>query len=354
MIDFREYLNDGTYDFPKLDTNEMTVVHNSFSEERKFVHDTMMCVYNGKIYMAWYSCPKDEIADDTMIVGKSSSDNGMSWSEPFIIAKNDGRRGEVRHYVPVSFAIDQGTLYAIVSEMTQHDRPVCTALYRMENKNGTESWECVTHIVSEEDNISLIVNNNVIPLPNGGYITSGRYYPEKNRYPDRPCIVMSADGDITKWKILPLSKEALGTCPETSVTVSADGKWIAVTRNSVGERSVFFISEDLGATWIRMENNIPAVASKLYLYTLSNGKTLVVFNCACDGKRRNHLCLGVLNTQNMQLESVRTVALGMSELGDLYHYPCVVENLGTVFISCTVNNGRIRSAAVFRMDISAI
>jgi len=354
MIDYKEYVKAETFDFPKIDTCEMTVVHNSFFEERKFVHDTMMCVYHEKIYMAWYSCPRGEIADDTMIIGKTSSDNGKSWSEPFIIASDDGSRGAVRHYVPVCFAIDKGRLYAIISEMTRHDRPVSTGLYRMDNKKGTESWEYVTDIISEKDNVSLIVNNNVLSLPNGGYIMSGRYYPEKNCYPDRPCVLVCADGDITKWKIVPLCGEALGTCPETSVTLTADGKLIAVTRNAAGKKSIFFISEDMGSMWTRVENSLPVVDTKLYAYTLSNGKTLVIFNCSSNGKERTRLCLGVLNTQTMLFENVRTLAFGMSEVGDIYHYPCVVENRGTVFVSCTVNKGNVRSAAVFRIDISAI
>ena len=54
----------GSYDFARPYGIEMSIVHNSLSDERTFVHDTMLCVYNEMIYMAWYSCPSGEIVDD--------------------------------------------------------------------------------------------------------------------------------------------------------------------------------------------------------------------------------------------------------------------------------------------------
>ena len=160
----------GAYDFARPDGIEMSIVHNSLSDERTFVHDTMLCVYNEMLYMAWYSCPSGEIVDDTRIICRNSADNGKTWSEPSVIAYDDGRYGEARHYVPVSFLVCQGELYAIVSSMTRHDRPVSTGLYKHFQNGDREAWEYVTDIISEDNDISLIVNNNALLLPNGNYI----------------------------------------------------------------------------------------------------------------------------------------------------------------------------------------
>lgn len=61
--DYQHFIENGTYDFALVDGIEMSIVHNSLSEERTFVHDTMLCIHNGMIYMAWYSCPIGEIVD---------------------------------------------------------------------------------------------------------------------------------------------------------------------------------------------------------------------------------------------------------------------------------------------------
>lgn len=349
MFAYERYISDGTFAYPRIPGTTMAVVHNGHREEWSFLHDTMMCVYNGSIYMAWYTCPRGEIADETLIMGRKSEDNGASWSEPFVIVRDDGSHGAPRHYVPVSFLVHQGMLYAIVSEMTAHDRPVQTKLYRMIREQDEERWEYAATLISEADNLSLIVNNNAVALPDGRLLLSGRFFPEKNRYPDRPCVLLS-DGDITKWKLVPLTSETLGNCPETSVTVTPGGKLIGVTRNTFGENSKFFVSGDWGKTWTSVENPIPVVGSKLYTATLESGRTLVAFNSAGEEQKRTRLCLGILNPETLEFTDIRTVAYGPSEVGDWYHYPCIVEKDGFVFVSCSAHSDHIRSAVIFRFE----
>lgn len=110
-------------------------------------------------------------------------------------------------------------------------------------------------------------------------------------------------------------------------------------------------SSDNGKTWRKSDLDIPAICSKLYIYTLSSGKTLVAFNFRGNGFARTRLCVGELDVENMCLTDIRTVACGMSDLGEIYHYPCIAEKDGRVMISCTVNNNNIRSAAMFNFKM---
>lgn len=335
--------------FPK--DNQMTVVHNSYREERTFVHDTMMYAFHGKIYMAWYSCPQSEIADDTMLIGRSSSDNGKTWSAPFVIARDEGKDGEPRHFVPVSFWEYKDTLYAFVSKMTRHDRPVSVSVYRLLEE--TTEWEYQQDLISEADDLSLILNHNALPQPDGSFLISGRFHPEKNCYPDRPCILRWQGGNMRDWQLIPLSEAPIGNCPETSVSRMEKGTLIAVTRNSFGSPALFYVSSDEGKTWRCSESDLPAIDAKLYLLTLSTGQTVIAFNKAENETDRTRLCLALLNPETLACKKMYTVAHGISEVGYIYHYPCLLEKDGLLFISCTVNTPEeIRSAAVFTIPLS--
>ena len=140
-------------------------------------------------------------------------------------------------------------------------------------------------------------------------------------------------------------------CPETSVTITKEGHLVAVTRNAAGHPSVFYVSRDGGATWQWEINSMPTAASKLYLWTQKNGRTLLAFNAAADGRSRTRLCLASIDVETLCCQEIYTLAHGECQVGNVYHYPCVVEKDGRLYISCTVNRGTVRSAAVLDIPV---
>lgn len=346
-------VNNQTYNFPFPSNHTSGIIHDSKMETRSFLHDTMMVSYQNRIYMAWYSNPRAEIEDDTKIIGRWTEDGGISWADPFVIAQDDGQSEQAYHYVPVSFLVKDDILYAIITKMTRHDRPVTVGLYQLVYQDGHEQWIYLQDVISESDNISFIANHNAILLPNGNYIISGRYQMPRNQFPNIPAVIISDGDDITNWRLVPMMNTTLSGYPETSVTLDENDNLIAVTRHD-GNPSLIFFSQDYGETWSDpIENPLPALGAKLYIITLSNGKIAVTFNSRDPGNSRTRLALAIINPETYVIENIYTVAKGHISHGQFYHYPSMIEKNGTLYISCTISDSANQRSA-FLIEIGQV
>jgi hypothetical protein len=67
----------------------------------QFLHDPAIEFHLGRLFAAWYNCPKQEIVGESLIRGRRSSDGGLTWSALDIIAEDT--QGHGVHYVPAQF-----------------------------------------------------------------------------------------------------------------------------------------------------------------------------------------------------------------------------------------------------------
>jgi len=327
----------------------ISVIHDSREDDRKFLHDTAIVEYNGALITAWYSCPDKEISENTAIVGRKSLDGGKSWQEPFVIVRDDGSEDGIRHFVPLSFLKRDGSLFAIISKMISHDRPVSVGLYKLINFD-TDEWEWVTDVFSESDGLSVIVNGNEgSETPDGDLVFGGRFARGVGKYPDTPCVITSRGGNILDWTLVPLSDSPVGNCPET-VTTLIGSRLVAFTRNPNGVKA--YESLNYGKSWSEKQTNLPTNPVKIFPFTLTTGKTVVAFNVSGDLLERSRLCLAEID-DNLLVKKIYTLAVGDFGLGNIYHYPCVIESNGKLLVTCTVGAG-VRSAVLISIPIESI
>ena len=64
----------------------------------QFLHDPAIEFHLGRLFAAWYNCPKQEIVGESLIRGRRSSHGGLIWSALDIIAEDT--QGHGVHYVP--------------------------------------------------------------------------------------------------------------------------------------------------------------------------------------------------------------------------------------------------------------
>ena len=341
---FKTITDTSLYPFPK--GCKSRIIHDTTGTGRAFLHDTAVTFYKDELFVSWYSCPAGEIQGDSSIVGRASVDNGKNWSELFTIVSS-ATNSSAKHFVPVSFINHEDGLFAIVSKMTAHDRPFAVELYKFDEKE--RAWFAVKEIFSLEDDLSLIVNGNAVLAKNGNFVCGGRLACGANKYPDIPCAIISEGNDITKWKTVALSNSPVGNCPETTIAITADGTLIAVTRNPEGMLTQ--ISRDDGLSWAKIDLPLPATPVKLYAYTLNSGKTLICFNGINPDGERNRLCLATLD--GLEVDKIYTVAYGKTDLGDIYHYPSLVEKEGVLYITCTLG-AHPRHALLITLPVSSL
>ena len=319
-----------------------------------FLHDTAICAYDSKLYVAWYNSTNAEICGCSLIRGRFSENAGETWSEPF------GVIGEINdaeeHYVPVNFFPHQGKLYAVITEMVGKNMTVSLDLY-VQGEDPFARWRKVAKI-SE----GFICNGPPVLMDNGNYIM-GAWIPMKEETPAFPAMLISQGQEIEKqWQCVflydPLNPASIRLrCPETTVYVEGN-RVTAFTRNDEGPSCVF-ISEDYGLTWSApYENAMNVGNSKIFAGKLSNGKRYIVYNVDHGYFIRDELVIAVGEPEGDGFGKVYRLFNGDdAELkrGRTWFYPCAYEDQGYLYVSTTLQEADYtRCAIVAKIPVESL
>ena len=315
--------------------------------EYPFLHDTSVTVLDGRLFLAWYQCTEGEIEGKTGISG-CWSDDGINWSEPeTVISDSDC------HYVPAAFyQAEDGLPHGLVTCMTGHDRPFKVVEVRRENGQ----WKRY-----KEHGISFLFNTAPRQLPDGSWISGGRFPAAEGELPLIPAAAKRCAGS-EEWQLLPFPgpwEEGNFPLkyPETALFF-ADGAWHAVARCDGGAAYTYRAGAD-GTGWkFTGETNLPAIGAKWYAGNLPDGRDYLLFNELAAGDERLRLVL-LVREQGAEAFSKRFVlADGWDEslsCGPYWHYPsaCVFED--ALYVSCTSNKEEsVRNAACIRVPLKSL
>lgn len=308
------------------------IIHRA-DEEYPFLHDTMIAELDGKLLCAWYNCSENEIVGKTVIRGRWSDDHGESWSAPQMIAQADAGSGI--HMVPAIFSEEAGGIYAYITEMSAHDRPVGYGVYRY---TGAE-WEQIAH-----DDTPALFNMQPVRLCDGRLMSAGRMSDKAGELPLIPCVYASELQAPAVWQSVSLPGPWQFGCyplsfPET--TLLAEGEHLtAVTRNDGGAAQVCE-SYDLGQMWSDPRDaGLPIASSKMCGGTLSNGTQYLIYNEKTKPASRNRLVIALRSSSEADFTRVYTIFEGEDKqlnAGPMWHYPCAVEHAGHLYVSCTAS-----------------
>lgn len=324
------------------------IVHRA-DREFPFLHDTMVAQLGGRLLMAWYNCSEDEIVGRTVIRGRWSQDGGATWLEPEIICE-DAREG--CHMVPVTFSEYDGQIWAYVTRMTAHDRPVgyvCAAY-------DGERWRI------REEREAPVLLNTLPQKAEGRWIVGGRMSAAKGELPLIPIVALAVPGAPAEWTIVKLPGpwnrgEYPLQYPETALLV--DGSRVdAVVRSDAGPMGCF-TSLNGGQSWSEMRPcGLPVAPSKMYGGTLPDGRQYLIYNELTAQKDRSRLVLALRNGAESPFEQAWLLADGYNkalDAGPYWHYPCACAADGRLYISCTASGQSVvRHAALFTLPLDAI
>ncbi len=336
---------DGIYPEDSVNPERMTAVCvRRASEKFPFLHDTSVTVLGGRLFAAWYQCTAGEIEGITQIAGTWSDDGGETWSEVEIVAE-DSRY----HCVPAAFYETDDGIFAIVTRMTAHDRPVDV----VELRYADGAW-----IPYRTHNIRFLFNTNPVRYLDGTWIAGGRISPEEGELPQIPALaVRGIDGN---WRVRPFdgawkNGEFPLYCPETAI-LRRNGLR-AIVRNDHGQPWMF---EREGEVWrFTGECGLPVHAAKMYAGELSDRREYLLFNERTPQNDRSRLVMLLTEKGGTGGFTKRYVlADGYDEnlrCGPYWHYPCACECEGMLYISCTANGpDNVRDAVVFRIPADAL
>lgn len=309
-----------------------SIIHYA-DETYQFLHDTMIVCFKNRLLCAWYNCTENEIVGDTVIRGRWSADNGVTWGEPEIIAQAKKQSGF--HMVPAAFAQVDDELYAFITEMSSHDRPVGFYTYRYEG----EKWVQIARSPQP-----VLFNTQPLQLATGLLISAGRMSDKPGKPPYIPCVMFSSAQAPNQWKVRPLPGPWQYCCypllfPETTLMTAGD-HLTAITRNDGGCAQVFE-SFDGGTNWSDPHDaELPIAASKMCGGMLHNGHQYLIYNEQTTPPGRERLVIALRKDSTSAFDRVFTIFDGMDrelEAGPMWHYPCAVEYKEALYITCTAS-----------------
>lgn len=328
------------------------IVHRA-DNQFPFLHDTMVVKFGTKLLVAWYNCTENEIVGITTIRGIWSNDQGKTWSKTEQIAHDN--IGQGIHYVPVSFSVEGGNIWAYVTKMKAHDEPTGYVVFKYDGSN----W------IKEDEREDLILINTIPQkLANNRMVVGGRMALNQGEHPLIPIIAQSEiyNNEPANWKITKLPgpwnhNEFKLKYPETAVAVN-NHNIHAYVRNDDGPAQYFY-SNDFGNKWNGPNDCLlPIGHSKIYAGYLPNEKIYLVYNELNFKLDRSRLVLSIQEQPNSNDYVCYVLRDGYDNLldaGPYWHYPCVTIDENYMYISCTASSNSVkRNAALISIPLAEI
>ncbi|MDR1570358.1 MAG: glycoside hydrolase [Oscillospiraceae bacterium] len=341
------------------------LAHDGRDDLLPFLNDCAITVYKNKLYLAWYNSTNTEIGGSSLIRGRWSDDEGLSWSAPFRVVGEANFDEE--HFVPPSLFVHEGKLYAVVTRMGHNsltDQTDSLDLYVMRDEND---WRKVSALGG-----GLVMTAAPVLMDNGCY-AAGVWMSKRDETPSFAAVFISQGMDIEKpWRCVPVYDPLLPgaldlRCAEIGIIV--DGAQItAYVRDDIGHpgdpsgggHAYVFVSSDYGESWsppVLMDNRIGN--AKLYAGKLSSGCRYVIYNDDRGFFDRSLLLIAATEPGEMEYTKVYKVFEdGIPEFGGRgyrWFYPCSIEYKGRLYIACTMEEaGHVRSAAVARIPVESL
>jgi hypothetical protein len=241
----------------------------------RFLHDCVITGFHNTLYAAWYNCPETEIADQSVIRGRYSTDKGQTWSDVKCFAQDSTNR---MMYVPPAFGQADDRLFLYVSRMTGHDQVHDILIFKLDE---------AAHHFTKVDSISIpfIINTTVTKLDNGTMIAGGRRANKPGELPLIPAVLISDSGSpLGPWRVADLQNNSSnpdGTAfqyPETGLI--ANGSTVTAIVRGEQSRPLVYHSQDFGNTWSKPTFiDFPfSGQSKITCGTLSDGRDYIIGN----------------------------------------------------------------------------
>ncbi|MDL2229961.1 glycoside hydrolase, partial [Treponema sp. OttesenSCG-928-L16] len=335
---------------------EKIMVQDGRIDEIAFLHDSSLIKAGNRLIVGWYNSTVAEIVGESMIRGRVSYDDGNTWSDPVLIIYDEKKE---LHCVPVDFFEKDGKIYAFVSKMTSHDRPVSYDLYQLdENCSG---------IFIHSFPYAFIPNAAPLCMDNGNYLIPGRAADTLGGHPEVPAVLISNGDDILNWRLVTFydihNPKLFGlSCPETTVWIDKNIITAFVRSDEKSCPHLVFTSLDYGETWETPKRNpLDIAVSKITAGTISDGRKYLVYNYCLPGvsdRDRNLLLLALDAGKTGMLSKVYRLLSGYEpdfKRGGGWSYPCVIENSGALYISVTSQDGNgPRSCVLLKIPVSLL
>lgn len=230
--------------------------------------------HRGTLHASWAQAPDgiEENGPEEHTRGRSSVDDGQTWSDPFVLAPAHDRG---RNHSHGSFLSHDGKLWffapTYIPDYKSFFGDLQTEVYLLDESTG--GWTSRGIVATD-----LYPMDAPKKMPNGNWIMGGL------NGAARSAIALSEGDNICKWRTIALPQVPGGSFGETTVVVGSD-RVAAITRPNkhVPNRALVCMSRDWGENWTTERiSNFPMTPSKPNAGIFSNGRMFLVSNLGPD------------------------------------------------------------------------
>ena len=230
--------------------------------------------HKGVLYASWAQAPDDmpENGPEEHTRGRSSADDGETWSEPFTVAPAHDKG---RNHSHGSFLSHDGELWffapTYVPDRNSFFGDLQTEAYLLDESRGAWTSQGIVAV-------DLYPMDSPTQLPNGNWIMGGL------NGAARSAIALSDGGDLRSWRTIALPQVPGGCFGETTVVVGPD-RALAISRPNkhVSKKALVCESHDWGENWTTERlSNYPMTPSKPNAGILSTGRMILASNLGPD------------------------------------------------------------------------
>ena len=316
------------------DTQTVTIFSPS-EEGNHYANGVVMTAFKGRLYCMWQSSETDEDAPETCVMYSQSRDEGLTWSQPALLAAaNDSS-----YCTSGGWISTEDTLTAFINIWPRNLQPVGGYTYYIKSKDGV-AWSA-PEPVRMADGLPMtgVIEQDPYPMPDGRIIGAVHFQPGLHVSP----VYTDDKTGVSGWQRADINSHDRGKQSrelEPSIYQQKDGTLVMVFRDQNSTyRKMASLSNDRGETWTEPAvTNIPDARVKQSAGNLPDG-TAYLAGSPTGTKRRYPLAV-LFSEDGVCFDKAILLRSGGTDLQP-QRYPGKAKTLGYNYPKSMVYNGKL-------------
>jgi hypothetical protein len=337
------YLSSGVIDTTDIETLGLTMTEDTQTvtiftpseESNHYANGVVMTAFKGWLYCMWQSSETDEDAIETCVMYSQSCDEGLTWSQPAVLAAANDRC----YCTSGGWISTEDTLTAFINVWPKDLQPVGGYTYYIISKDGI-AWSAPEPVrMADGQSMSGVIEQDPYPMPDGRIIGAVHFQPGLHVCPVYTDDKTGVSG-WTKAVFKGHDREKQSRELEPSIYQRQDGTLVMVFRDQNSTyRKMTSLSDDRGETWTEsVVTNIPDARVKQSAGNLPDGTAYLV-GCPTGSKRRYPL-VALFSDDGICFDKALLLRAGGSDLQS-QRYPGKAKTLGYSYPKSMIYNDKL-------------
>ena len=337
------YLSSGVIDTTNVETLGLTMTDDTktvtiFSptdETHHYANGVVMTAFKDVLYCMWQSSQTDEDAPETCVMYSKSSDEGVTWTKPELLAAAT----DSCYCTSGGWIGTKDTLTAFINVWPRGMQPVGGYTYYIYSTDGKTWSEPQPVRMADGQVMNGVMEQDPYPMVDGRIVGAAHFQPGLHVVPiytDDPTGHSGWHrGHMTVHDRGKQSQEL-----EPSLYQQRDGTLTMVFRDQNSSyRKMVSLSHDRGETWTEpIVTNIPDARVKQSAGNLSDGTAYLVGNPT--GAKRRYPLVALFSHEGIRFDKAILLRAGGSDLQP-QRYPGKAKTIGYNYPKSMVYNGRL-------------